>query len=130
MVVVRDEFMDFALELGDRVKRAAANRQVCDEPEPAFDLIEPGGVGGRVVHVIAHLGVALVGVVDDQMHLQMLGNALDVLQEGEELLMPMTFLALRKHLAVGYKDEITSLAAYVREWGGPFVVPIPEVKIL
>lgn len=28
------------------------------------------------------------------------------------------------------KDEITRTAAYIREWGGQFVVPIPEVKIL
>ena len=28
------------------------------------------------------------------------------------------------------KDEIVSQAAYVREWGGRFVVPIPEVRVL
>jgi hypothetical protein len=28
------------------------------------------------------------------------------------------------------KDEITAQAAYVREWGGKFVVPIPEVRVL
>ena len=28
------------------------------------------------------------------------------------------------------KDEITALGAYVAEWGGRFVVPIPEVKVL
>ncbi|WP_139558967.1 class I SAM-dependent methyltransferase [Methylotetracoccus oryzae] len=28
------------------------------------------------------------------------------------------------------KDEITALGSYVAEWGGKFVVPIPEVKIL
>jgi hypothetical protein len=28
------------------------------------------------------------------------------------------------------KDEITRQAAYIAEWGGRFVVPIPEVKIL
>ena len=28
------------------------------------------------------------------------------------------------------KDEITSQMAYIREWGGKFVVPIPEVKVL
>ena len=28
------------------------------------------------------------------------------------------------------KDEITSQHAYIREWGGKFVVPIPELKIL
>jgi hypothetical protein len=28
------------------------------------------------------------------------------------------------------KDEITRQVAYVREWGGRFVVPIPEVAVL
>jgi hypothetical protein len=28
------------------------------------------------------------------------------------------------------KEEIMSVASYVREWGGAFVVPIPEVKVL
>ncbi len=28
------------------------------------------------------------------------------------------------------KDEITGQMAYVREWGGQFVVPIPEVLVL
>lgn len=28
------------------------------------------------------------------------------------------------------KDEITAEAAYIREWGGKFVVPIPEVRVL
>jgi len=28
------------------------------------------------------------------------------------------------------KDEITRQMAYIREWGGKFVVPIPEVKVL
>ncbi|HTT14034.1 MAG TPA: class I SAM-dependent methyltransferase [Burkholderiaceae bacterium] len=28
------------------------------------------------------------------------------------------------------RDEITKQAAYIREWGGQFVVPIPEVRVL
>jgi hypothetical protein len=28
------------------------------------------------------------------------------------------------------KDEISAQAAYIREWGGKFVVPIPEVRVL
>jgi SAM-dependent methyltransferase len=28
------------------------------------------------------------------------------------------------------KDEITSQMAYIRDWGGKFVVPIPEVRVL
>jgi len=28
------------------------------------------------------------------------------------------------------KDEIMSQLAYIREWGGQFVIPIPEVSVL
>jgi hypothetical protein len=28
------------------------------------------------------------------------------------------------------KDEIISALAYVRDWGGRFVVPIPEVSVI
>ncbi|MDH5537662.1 MAG: SAM-dependent methyltransferase, partial [Betaproteobacteria bacterium] len=28
------------------------------------------------------------------------------------------------------KDEISVQAAYIRDWGGKFVVPIPEVRVL
>jgi hypothetical protein len=28
------------------------------------------------------------------------------------------------------KDEIVSQMAYIREWGGKFVLPIPEVRVL
>jgi 2-polyprenyl-3-methyl-5-hydroxy-6-metoxy-1,4-benzoquinol methylase len=28
------------------------------------------------------------------------------------------------------KDEVTSVMSYVRDWGGKFVVPIPEVRVL
>jgi len=28
------------------------------------------------------------------------------------------------------REEITKQAAYIREWGGQFVVPIPEVRVL
>jgi len=29
-----------------------------------------------------------------------------------------------------FKDEIVQQMAYIREWGGKFVVPIPEVRVL
>jgi hypothetical protein len=28
-----------------------------------------------------------------------------------------------------FKDEIMKQCAYIREWGGRFVVPIPEVRV-
>ena len=41
LVVVVDEGGDLALEIGHRLKRAAADRLVGDQSEPAFDLVEP-----------------------------------------------------------------------------------------
>jgi len=67
-----------------------------DDPKPALHLIEPGGIGGRVVHVEARslrqpgldLGVLMGAVViDDQVQLQILGHLLvDAAQKAEELL--------------------------------------------
>jgi C-methyltransferase-like protein len=28
------------------------------------------------------------------------------------------------------REEVTSSIGYIRDWGGQFVVPIPEVKVL
>jgi len=28
-----------------------------------------------------------------------------------------------------FKDEIMEQVSYIREWGGKFVVPIPEVRV-
>ena len=28
-----------------------------------------------------------------------------------------------------FKDEIMEQVAYIREWGGQFLVPIPEVRV-
>jgi hypothetical protein len=32
-------------------------------------------------------------------------------------------------LPCNLKDEISRQAEYIREWGGRFVVPIPEVRL-
>ena len=59
---------------------APANSALGDETEPTFHLVEPRGVGGGVVHVIAgplgqpgaYLGVFVGGVViDDQVKIQL-----------------------------------------------------------
>jgi hypothetical protein len=42
LVVVIDELADLALQIDDRVERAATDRLVGDQREPALDLVEPG----------------------------------------------------------------------------------------
>jgi hypothetical protein len=46
-IVLIDELVDSALELGDRIERTAADGLMRDQPEPAFDLIEPGAAIAR-----------------------------------------------------------------------------------
>lgn len=53
LVVVIDERVDLALEVGHRLERTAADRLVGDQGEPALDLIEPGTVGWREMDVKA-----------------------------------------------------------------------------
>ena len=111
LIVVFNELMDFALQIGHGVEGAAADRALRDESEPALDLIEPGGVGGGVVNVEAcaaceprfDFGMFVRAVIiDDQMHVEVLRDVqFDVPQEAQELLMPVARLALREHLAIG-----------------------------
>ena len=51
--MVADVVADRFDQVADAVERAAADSFPCDFSEPAFDLIQPGGTGGREVHVIA-----------------------------------------------------------------------------
>ena len=65
-----DEVLDFVHEVFDAREGAATNGFLRDDPKPALHLVQPGGVGGRVVDVEAgplgqpgtNLGV-LVGAV-------------------------------------------------------------------
>ena len=111
-IVLLHEGVDFADQFLDVGERAATDGLLCDEPEQALDLVDPGGIGGRVMHVVSgtasqpgvDLGV-FVGsvVVDDEMDIEVLGHVgVDVAQEGEELLVPMASLALCEHLACGH----------------------------
>jgi hypothetical protein len=107
--------IDVALGVGNlltyAVKRSAANCLLGNQAEPALDLIQPTRVRRREVHVRARpFGQPrfdfwmLVGriVVDDQMHLEVRGHcAVNMIQEGDEFLMPMTRLALGDDLASG-----------------------------
>ena len=46
-----DEVVDFFDEVGGGIERATTNSALSDEGEEAFDLVEPGGTGGREVNV-------------------------------------------------------------------------------
>lgn len=109
-VVVFDELIDALHKLLDAGERAATDGLVGDQGEEALDLIEPGVVGWDEVHVPARpagqpnldLGMAVRGVVvDDAMNVQLDRHGLvDLAQERQEFLMPMTRLATREHGAV------------------------------
>ena len=73
------EGIDLLDEVMHAGEGAPANGALGDETEPAFHLVEPRGVGGGVVHVIAgplrqpgaHLGMFVGGVViDDQVKVE------------------------------------------------------------
>ena len=79
-VVSADVAVDFFDEIGGGIEGAPTDRALGDEGEEAFDLIEPGGVGGREVKVPARtagepssdLGMLVGGVVvDDEMDVEL-----------------------------------------------------------
>ena len=75
-----DEAVDFLDKVGGGIERAATDSALSDEGEEAFDLVEPGSVGGGEVNVptrtacepSSDLGM-LVGsiVVDDEMDVEL-----------------------------------------------------------
>ena len=68
-----DEVVDFFDEVRGGNERAATDGALSDEGEEAFDLVEPGGIGGREVNVptrtacepSSDLGMLVGGVVVD-----------------------------------------------------------------
>ena len=82
-----------------------------DDREPALDLVQPRGIGGRVVDVVtppipepgSHFRMLVGGVViDDEMHVEVRRHIrIDMLEEGEELLVTMLSPALGQHLTIG-----------------------------
>src|SRR5665213_3549133 len=110
-VVGLDEGADLVDEVLGAEERSASDLALRDEGEPAFDLIEPGGIGRRVMDMEAwpcrdpgpDLGVFVDGIiVDDQVGVEVgRDTRLDELEEAQELLMPVAGAALRKNLAIG-----------------------------
>ena len=109
LVVLADIYSDGAFQFSDRTKCAASNAFAGDLSEPAFYLVQPGSARGREVHLIA--GVigeplfdvrVLVGsvVVKDQVHGQArIGFRIHLVQEADELLVPVPGLAVANNLA-------------------------------
>lgn len=67
LVIVGDERLDVGLELVDRLERGALERLPAEDREPDIDMVEPRGVGWRVMEVDVrmagqpHIAFRLVG---------------------------------------------------------------------
>ena len=103
--------LDFDDQVLDAAKTPPSDRLLGDNVEPDFHLVEPGGIAGSVMNMIAGskcqpasdfgLFVSSV-VVDDQMNIQILRDiTLDVLQKAEKLLMPVTRLTAGQNFSGG-----------------------------
>ncbi len=110
-VVVVGEAKDPLLELGDGGEGAAADDFLGDDVEPDFDLVEPGGISGGEVEMVAGPGRepapdagVLVGavVVDNEVDIEVRGHVgVNVLEKAQELLVAVARLALGQDLAGG-----------------------------
>ena len=110
-----DEAVDFFDEVGGGVEGTTTYGALGNEGEESFDLVEPGGVGGREVDLPARplckpgfdLSVLVGGVVvDNEMDVESLRDlGFDVAQKGEIFLMAMTRLALRQDRAVEHIER-------------------------
>ena len=100
-----DEVIDFRDQVFDVPETTSSDGLPRDETKPPFDLIEPGRVGWRGVHLEAlslchpesYLGMLMsVVVVDNEVDIETRGHGLiDTLEEFKKLLMTMACLALR-----------------------------------
>ena len=104
LVVLGEEAIDSGLEIDDGMEHTAFQPPFRELGEEALDGIEPGGRCRREVEMepwmalqpCLDLGV-LVGrvVVDDEMDVPVLwGLAIDLVEEADELLMPVALYAL------------------------------------
>ena len=110
-IIVSNEVLDLGHQLFDAAKSTAPDRLLGNDVEPDFDLVEPGSVGRRVMHLEArmcrqpalHGGMLVRGVViHDQMHCEPVRNLrVDLSQKTQVLLVAMTAQALREHRARG-----------------------------
>ena len=82
LISVSNEVLDLAAQIGEQRERAAANGALCDQAEPAFDLIELRGIGRCVVQMNARTTrepriyfdvLVRAVIVDDEVHVELLG---------------------------------------------------------
>ena len=109
--MVLNEQIDFFSELPGAPKRSPANRLSGDDPEPRFDLIEPGRVGRGEMDMISGFPckpgtnlLVLMGriVVHDNMHVQLRRYIhVNVPEKLQQFLMTMSFFRLRKNTPSG-----------------------------
>ncbi len=129
-VVSTHEAVDFGHPVPGAPETASSEGLLGDQVEPNLDLIEPGGVGRRIVDVIMepggqpsfNLGMFVRGiVVDDQMEIQILRDVLvDVVEKLEKLLMPVSGLAhggylTRNHVQCGKQGRGSLAQVIVRD---------------
>ena len=110
-----DVLVDLLHQLAHAGERPAPNRLLGDKPEPALNLVEPTGVGRRVMDEEARMAREpgfypwmFVGgvVVRDQMDFEVGRNvAVEVLKEREKFLMAMARLALRDDRTVEHVER-------------------------
>ena len=138
--MIADEAIDFFDEVGGGIERATTDSALSDESEETFDLVEPGGIGGREVNMPTRttgepspdLEMLMSGVVvDDEMDIELSRHiGLDVPQEGEEFLMTMAGFALGDDRAVEHVEggEQGSRAMAMVVVGDTFDVAEPHRK--
>jgi len=110
-VVTIDVLLDFGNKFFDTFEGSAADGFLGDGVEPDLNLIKPRGVGWGVVNVPSFMGgkpaldfrMFVRGIViNDDVHIKLLRNVLlDVLEERQVLLMPMSTLTLGQDRTIG-----------------------------
>ena len=106
-IVVLGVALDATNEVRDAFEGTAPDSLLRDQPKPPFDLVEPRGIGRRVVHVIAwpprqpstylRMLVGRVVIADQVQYFVLRGFPIDLAQELQPFSMPMALLALFNH---------------------------------
>jgi hypothetical protein len=104
---VVDEEVDFSDEFFDAFERASADCLLRYQSEPALDLVEPRGVCGCELKLVArpccepcaYIGVFVGGaVIEDRLYVEIGRHGLvNSFEKAEKLLMPVARLALGEH---------------------------------
>src|SRR6516162_11531331 len=114
-VIVNHIVVDLLHQFFDVAEGAAPDLVLRDEPEPALDLVEPAGVSGRVMNVVARvacqpgldLGMLVRAVVvGDEVDVQTRWNiAVEMVKKREKFLMAMARLALGDDFAIEHVES-------------------------